>query len=43
MVDGRQSDDERDTKIVGQDDSHISFSALKGWGDRQVHGTTQRT
>jgi hypothetical protein len=41
MVDGRKVTTNADTKIVGKDDSHISFSALKVGATVHVHGTTQ--
>ncbi|HXB53872.1 MAG TPA: DUF5666 domain-containing protein [Vicinamibacteria bacterium] len=41
MVAGRKVTTNADTKIVGQDDGHLSFSSLKVGANIQVHGTTQ--
>jgi hypothetical protein len=41
MVAGRKVTTNADTRIVGKDDAHISFSALKVEAIVQVHGTTQ--
>jgi hypothetical protein len=41
MVAGRKVTTNADTKIVGKDEAHVSFSSLKVGATVQVHGTTQ--
>jgi hypothetical protein len=41
MVAGKKVTTNADTKIVGKDDAHLTFSSLKVGANIQVHGTTQ--
>jgi hypothetical protein len=41
MVAGKKVTTNADTKIVGNDDAHLTFSSLKVGANIQVHGTTQ--